>query len=212
MPYSLVRSTDAAAEPLTTSEAKAQLRVSGSGEDTLIDNLVKTARSLFEERTGRSILNQTWVLKLDSWFSCDGQSPWISLPRGPVASITSIQYVDSAGATQTWSSGDYQTDLSGDIARVAPAYGEVWPTARYQMNAITITYVAGYGANAAAALATGRAGEFKAIQQALLIAIANMFENRASIAPGGMSKAFDYDLFWLPFKIGDDFTNYSGAA
>jgi uncharacterized phiE125 gp8 family phage protein len=71
------------------------------------------------------------------------------LPKPPIASITSVTYVDTDGATQTWSSALYQTDLpsgpTAEPARILPAYNESYPSTRAQMNAVTVRFVAGYG-------------------------------------------------------------------
>ncbi len=69
--------------------------------------------------------------------------------RSPLSSVTSIGYVDSNGDSQTFSSDDYDVDTTSEPGRIALAYGEVWPTTRSDINAITLTYVAGYGATAA---------------------------------------------------------------
>jgi hypothetical protein len=70
----------------------------------------------------------------------------ILLPCGPVQSVTSVVYVDTAGVSQTLVvTTDYVVDTSAEPARIYPAYGCSWPSARSQPNAITVTYVAGYG-------------------------------------------------------------------
>lgn len=70
----------------------------------------------------------------------------ILLPVGPVQSVTSVVYVDTAGVSQTLVvTTDYVVDTSSEPARIYPAYSCSWPSARAQRNAITVTYVAGYG-------------------------------------------------------------------
>lgn len=81
---------------------------------------------------------QTWVQRLD-WFPCE-----IELRRPPVQSVTSVEYVDTAGSTQTLASSRYQLDASSAPGRLRPAYGDSWPTIRLIPNAVTITFVAGY--------------------------------------------------------------------
>jgi len=137
--------TAPAPEPLTTDQAKLHLRVDSDDENTLIDTLIVTARQWVETFTHRALMTQTWDLKLDA-FPCGP----IVLPMAPAISITSITYVDTGGSSQTWSSAEYQTDIpTGPMAqraRIQPAYGYSYPLTRDQMNAVTVRFVAGYGA------------------------------------------------------------------
>ena len=48
--------TAPASEPLTTSEAKAHLKVSGSSEDAYIDSLVKASRTSIEKYLNRALI------------------------------------------------------------------------------------------------------------------------------------------------------------
>jgi uncharacterized phiE125 gp8 family phage protein len=140
MALSLV--TAAAAEPLTLTEAKLHLRVDHSTDDDLITALIKASREYCENFTRRAIPSQTFDLKLD------GFPDLIELPMPPVTAITSITYVDANGDTQTLSSSLYRTDLpsgpKAQRARIEPAYGQVWPSTRAVVNAVTVRFVAGY--------------------------------------------------------------------
>lgn len=127
-------------EPITTAEAKTHLRIDSSDEDTLIGNYVTAARKLLEKLTRRSFITQTITMKLDSFSGGE-----ILLPRSPAQSVTSIQYVDTDGATQTWSSGLYSVDTNSHPARVTPIYDEDFPDTQAVSNAVTVTFVAGFG-------------------------------------------------------------------
>jgi len=131
--------TAPASEPITTAEAKSQLRIDSSDEDTLVDNYVTVARQTLETLTRRAFITQTITLKYDSFPSR------IRLPRPPSASVTSITYVDTDGATQTWDSANYVLDSQVEPASIQPAYDVDYPNTRTQPNAVTVTYVAGYG-------------------------------------------------------------------
>ena len=141
---SLSRTVDAAAEILSTAEAKTHLRVEGPDEDTYIAALVKAARMSIEEWTSRATTNQTWVMKLDEFPGED----LIRLPRPPLSSVTSVAYVDTAGASQTFSSANYTVVTADTPGRIQLVYDADWPATRAQPGAVTITYVAGYGAAA----------------------------------------------------------------
>ena len=104
--------------------------------------------------THRAFITTTMELLLDGFpppFN-GGQSPpndsrstTIHLPRSPVQSVTSVQYVDTAGDTQTLAASKYRVDTKSLVPRITPAYGEVWPPTHPVTNAVTITLVAGYG-------------------------------------------------------------------
>lgn len=154
MSLSLV--TAPAVEPLSLADAKLHLRVDASihDEDALIEGLIVAAREYAETFTHRAFITQTWDLKLDGFpwtgSSCSaiGTVP-IVLPNPPVQSITSVTYIDPAGATQTWSALLYDTDLptgpTASRASLVPAYQQIYPVTRYVPNAATVRFVAGYG-------------------------------------------------------------------
>ena len=141
---SLDRTVDAAAEVVSTADAKAHLRVTGPDDDTYVAALVKAARQAVEEWTSRALQHQTWVMTLDA-FPTEQE---IRLPRPPLSSVTTLAYVDGAGASQTWASSNYVVVTRDTPGRIRLAYGITWPATRAQPNAVTITYVAGYGAAA----------------------------------------------------------------
>ena len=107
---------------------------------------MSAAREYLEAFTRRALLTQTWDLKLDA-FPCADEVIW--LPKPPVASVTSITYLDTAGASQTWSSSLYRTDLpAGPMAqraRITPAYAQYYPSTYGVTNAVTVRFVCGYG-------------------------------------------------------------------
>jgi uncharacterized phiE125 gp8 family phage protein len=133
-----VRTVEPATEPVTLTEAKAHLGVTITDDDARITALIVAARMQAEQITRRAFITQTWQVKMDRFPT--GRE--IVLPVGPVQSVTSVQYVDDAGATQGFT--DFTLDAGGQ--RVLLDYGETWPASRTVENAVTITYVAGYGA------------------------------------------------------------------
>lgn len=173
MAMSLSLVTGPAAEPLTTAEAKAHLRVDFSTDDTLIDALVVAARRHVEHLTGRALINQTWDLKMDGFPGC-GE---IRIPKGPLSSVTSISYTDTAGASQTWGASNYIVDTASDPPRIALAYGVVWPSVRAIINPVTVRFVAGYGATSASIPAD--------ILAALKLILGDLYENREETQSGG---------------------------
>jgi len=141
--YAMKRTTDATSEPVTTAEAKSWMRQASSTDDTMIDDIVKTARWWIEEFTGRALINQTWTQIID-W----GFPSMIILPHAPLSSVTSIAYTDTAGDSQTLATTEYTVDTQTAPGRVFEAYSKSWPTTRFIRQAITVTYVSGYGSAA----------------------------------------------------------------
>jgi uncharacterized phiE125 gp8 family phage protein len=112
--------------------------------DPLLGRFIRTARQMAESATRRALITQTLDLYLDAFPGWE-----ITLPKPKLQSVTSITYVDDNGVTQTLDTSLYLVDTTTEPARITPAFGEVWPTTRWQTNAVRIRYVAGYGATAA---------------------------------------------------------------
>jgi len=142
----LNRSSAPSTEPITTDEAKTHLRQASSDDDTFIGELITAAREHIESLANRSLITQTWVLKLDAF---PGAVNAIYPPRPPLQSVTSIAYTDSAGDAQTLAASLYAVSTDGWMPRIVPVYGETWPVTEGNINDVTVTYVAGYGATAA---------------------------------------------------------------
>lgn len=140
-------------EPVTLQQVKLHCRVDESDQDAELNLLITAARRLFEKETGLCLGRQTWALTLDHFPNHFGvpasgyreifDSVGIRLPKSPVSAVAAITYVDTAGATQTVDPASYQVDATTLPARIVPAYGTVWPVARYQPAAVTVTFAAG---------------------------------------------------------------------
>ena len=156
--------TSPAVEPVTTAEAKSQLRISGSDEDTLIDNYITVARQTIEVLTRRAFITQTITLKYDSFPS------EMRLPRPPAIAVTSIQYVDTDGNTQTWDAANYTVDVQLQPASIVPAYNIDYPITRDIPNAVTVVYTAGYG--------TATTDVPESIRLAIRLLVGSYYENR----------------------------------
>lgn len=139
--------------------------------DPLLNVLIASARASAEQQLNRYLVAQT----LDAYFdSFPRKSPYeFSLP--PLSTVTSITYVDEDGATQTLAASGYVVDAKSKPARISLAYNEDWPDTRVQNNAVTIRFVAGYGAAATVP---------QSIKQWMLLRIATAWENRFALVIG----------------------------
>lgn len=183
-------------EPITLAEAKAHLRVDIADENDLVTSLIVAARQYCESHTHRAFITQTWDLALDD-FPCDFAS--LELPKAPLVSVSSVTYVDTNGTPQTWSSANYSVYApSGPLAgpgKIIPAYQVSYPLVRDSENAVTIRFVAGYGA------ATSVPDQIKA---AMKLLIGHWFANRESVVANAHLMAAvpqGVDALLWPFKV-----------
>ena len=158
---------------VSLSEAKEHLRVDSNHEDTIITAMIEAATEMSEQKTGRSIMLQTWELTLDAFPDA------FEITGIPLASITSVRYADTTGDMQTLDAAGYAMDNTDDYgpAYIVPAHGTTWPSTRDQINAVAVRYVSGY-ANAAAVPAS--------IKAWIKLTVGAMHANRESEAVGNI--------------------------
>ncbi len=145
MPLKLIRTVVPAAETVSDTEQKLHAKIDLTDDDDLVTDLNTTAREYISDVLTRSFVDETFELYLDEF----PPSPCpIVIPRVPLSSITSITYVDTAGATQTLAADQYIVEDKGEPGSVHRAFNVTWPTTRVETNAIKVTFVAGHGAAA----------------------------------------------------------------
>ena len=143
MRYGLEETTPPTTYPVTLAQAKAQSHIptDQDGEDPMIEDIdIPAATHYCEHETHRQFITATLTIRMDEFPRV------IWLPRPPAISVTSIKYIDTAGDTQTLSASKYTLDPYRVKARITEAYGEVWPSTRAVVNAVTVIYTAGFGA------------------------------------------------------------------
>ncbi len=169
--YGLTLVTAPSGEPVEVAEVKAHARVEITDDDTYLGGLITAARQWVERATGRALVTQTWRLSL-----CEFPRWEIRLPKSPLASVSSITYVDAAGTTQTLSSAAYEVDTGVEPGLVQPVFDEVWPYSREQANSVRITFVAGYGSPVAVP---------EPIKLAIRYLVSHWYENREPVLGSG---------------------------
>lgn len=140
--YQIKVITPPAIEPVTLSEAKLDLRVDHTADDTLIASLIVAARAM--QRNGHAVRssNRTLELSLSAWPADN----IIRLPLPPAVSVTSITYYDESNASAVMSASDYIAITDIEPGVITLAKGRTWPTATLRSIApIRVRYVAGYG-------------------------------------------------------------------
>lgn len=124
---------------MSLAEARAWIGgIAGNDRDTEINGAIVAARQWFENDTRTQVMTATWELRLDAFPRV------ILVPKGPVQSITSITYTDTADASQTVTLADTDQDLDSEPARVQPVDGETWPATKPGLNKVQVKYVSGY--------------------------------------------------------------------
>lgn len=194
MPVRLI--TAPALEPVTLREAKDHLRLEHDLDDLRVLSCMRAARMYAEKICWRGFLKQTYQL-VESGFPDDDGLPFeqqgVELPRGNLVSITSVTYVDTAGATQTMAPADYVADQNVEPGRLRIAYGKVWPSTRDQFDAVKVTYLVGWDAVEVP----------EPVKQALLLLVAQMYENRTPEVTGPIVSqlSFAVDALLGPFRL-----------
>jgi len=134
----LFRTVEPTAEPVTLTEAKAQLRIAHDSEDALLAGLIRAARTEVEAQTGMALIEQAWRLSLDSW----PYNGIVRLRRHPVRQILSVTVYGAEGEAHLVDPDFYLADIVSRPARLhftAPIAPE------RRMNGIEIDFSAGFG-------------------------------------------------------------------
>lgn len=173
--------TGTAVTPVSLDEVKAQARLdpSDTSEDTYLTSLINTATTFAEGYTGRDLINKTYIAYLDRfpYSQCQG----LELRRSKLQSITTLQYYVN-GVLTTWSSSNYYITNSADYSAIYLVSTSSWPSdCDVRKQAVKITFVAGYGADA-----TFVPAEFK---QGLLQHITAMYQARGDACDGGCEQS-----------------------
>lgn len=154
-------------ECVTLDQMKAHLRVTESNDDELIGDLISAARELVESWTRRTLLATQYLLTFDRFPLLPNnqyapgnpnvltpvlQNTWpldpniwaLMIPRSPLVTVDSIQYVDLTGTLQTMDPTSYTVDAVSEPGRLTTSTGSYWPNVKFQPNAVQITFTAGY--------------------------------------------------------------------
>lgn len=138
--------TEPSTEPVSLAEARLWCKLSADDttHDDTLSMLITALRVQAEQETGRSFLSTTWEQVLDDFPASE-----LELKAQPVASITSIKYLDTSGVEQTLSSSAYVLDDASNPAFVLPAAGYEWPTTygTSGVNNVRVRFVQGWSSD-----------------------------------------------------------------
>jgi len=164
--FSLVRVSAPATAPISLAEAKTQMRVESSDDDSIIQRLIDAAVAFVDVQgaLGKAMITQTW----GQWLSPNPSTVYLSL--GPVQSVSAIKYYDVDGALQTATLADFNVFGTPNRISVSPKSGKAWPVTQTRDDAIKIEYVIGYGSTSASVPET--------VRHALMMLVAHWYDNR----------------------------------
>lgn len=175
------------AEPLTTAEAKAHLRVTDTSEDALIASYIVAAREWVEQYTGHVLVEGEIVDSYSAW------GTHLTLRNQPINDYDPIEitYTDINGDPVNYADGVVRDQRYPWT--IWPPTGQTFPTLGDQ-GSIIVTYTAGY-ADAASVP--------QALKQAMLLLIGQWHDNR---------NASGEEMFELPFAVTSLCRPYRGAV
>lgn len=183
--------TGPTSEPITLDALKLHLRITGSAEDTLLQELLAACRREVEEVTGRALVTQTWELALDGW-----PRAFCELPRGPLQSITSVTYYGADQTLHTLAADQYHAVTQTTPGWFEWAPGVSAPTLSVdRVLRVFVRYVAGYAV-----------GEVPApLVQAILLLCGHLYEHREAVVTGTIAVALPWAVEALigPYRLGE---------
>lgn len=168
-----------AAEPLSLTEAKAQLGILDNSEDARITGLIIAAREYAENYTGLVLTARPVTQTFDTFGN------WLDIDRGPVRAITSVTYYDADGEVQTLEESGYTARLGRTPVRIVPSVGSSWPQTQWAPGVVEVTYDAGYALPEQVP---------QAIKQAMLLMIRHWFDNSSAVIAGTSAAAVEMPL------------------
>lgn len=170
--------TAAASDPVTTTEVKNNLRITGSSLDTIVAQCLSFAIEEAQAYLGRQIISATWLGYLD----CFPSDNIIQITKGPVSAITSIKYYATGDSEMTTiEATDYQLDNVDLTSRIL--LNESFTADADKINAVEIEFVTGW-ANAAAVP--------KVIKEAIILLASEKYLHPDNLMSGkGLTRAQD---------------------
>lgn len=121
-----------ASEPLTLSEVKTYLKVSGTSEDTIIELLAKGAREYVEKYTSCLLISRSVTAFFQS------VSEPLDLPYGPVVSVQTVHQILDDGTEESLT----------NYRLLGVSFKEISWTNGRPINPIKVVYTAGFGTSA----------------------------------------------------------------
>lgn len=178
---------------LAATDLQDQLKVIDDDlQSALVDEYIAAAVEFIETQTTHCFKPKVYLYCLDRW-PYQGVAGWsnssyptngvLQLTRGPLISVQSVKYINTAGVLTTLAPADYIVDAISRPARIWPARFTYWAqTDVVSPNAVQVAFTAGYANDA---LIPSRA------KQAVRFLVAHWYTNRLPLGDIG---AFRFDV------------------
>lgn len=164
----LRRTVKPLALPVTLAESKTDVKEDTIDRDLEITSLISAATDFLQAPNGainKAFLAQSWQLSVphaDRYGRLD-------LPVTPVQSIESITYFDGDNIQQALDVQGFYLYGEEDWAYIVPKESNTWPSTYTRLDAITVTFVAGFG--------SGQDSVPESIRQAIRMLVVHWFDN-----------------------------------
>jgi len=171
----LKRTAVSAINPISLSEAKLDCRVDHDAEDSLIESLISAATAFADAPNGvigKALISQQWALSV----KYADRKARIHLPVTPAVTVDSITYFDPDNAQKSLVVEDFYLYGDEDWAYIEPKVGVSWPATADRLDAITVTYTAGFGDAGQDVPAT--------IRQLIRLMVVHWYTNRSAVDSG----------------------------
>jgi len=220
----LVRIIEPSVPPLSALALQDHVRQDITTDNVQLDYWIMAARQFAETKCNRTLIASRYKLTLDAFPGGGGNnfsygSPYtlptsaILLERGPVLAVQSIQYLDMTGTLQTLAATEYVADLSGQIGRITPRFGKVWPAnAMPQIGSVQVTYDAGDAAGISVNTSTNVCTILGGLWRTLAIGDAVRFTNSGGVLPTPLQVDTDYFIQSVPTASTFTLSLTSGGA
>jgi uncharacterized phiE125 gp8 family phage protein len=106
---------------------------------------LRSAVEYAERYTGLSLITSTWTQKFSAFAALPEH---MILRRRPLQAVVSVDYLDGDGVSQELATDVYRVLGVGEDKRngsIRLGYSQTWPALRDDPEAVTVTYMAGFG-------------------------------------------------------------------
>lgn len=173
--------------PVSLADARRWCRIEAdvTDHDAVLTLLIGAMAEYAENLTGRALVHRTLKLILPWWPSVclpGYAGPGIELEQPPYSSLSGIVYLDQDGDEQTLAADQYTLHDWREPALIVPAREVSWPALDSALNAVQVTYVAGYApVGSPADEAAHQAGQPPSVKVWMEARLATLFENREQL-------------------------------
>lgn len=186
-----VRTVEPTVDLVSVSDAKSHCRIDAPDDDARLAAMIEAATSHLDGYSGilgRALTTQTWQQDFAGF--CDK----MRLPVGNLIEVTDVTYYDASNTQQTLASSVYTgfTDALGPYLALKP--DQSWPSVYSRVDAVRVTWTAGYGATADTVPAS--------IRHAASMLAAHWYDNRAAVSIGdsAIELPFAVNALLAPFR------------